>query len=141
MDVPSRPTLSKLREAVQTCTACELHRGATQAVLGEGPAKARAMLVGEQPSDREGQPFVGPAGARGRQAGRARLPRSGRGAGPARQPGPRDQGSRPAIESDLAGFVTVTVHPSSILRAGDEREDAYREFVRDLANVAERIRV
>ena len=51
----------------------------------------------------------------------------------------KDRG-RP-IDSDLAGFVTVTVHPSSILRAGDEREDAYREFVRDLANVAERIRV
>ena len=66
MEVPSRPTLPKLREAVQTCTACELYRGATQAVLGEGPAKARAMLVGEQPGDREdieGQPFVGPAGA------------------------------------------------------------------------------
>ena len=60
-----RPTLPKLREAVQTCTACELYRGATQAVLGEGPAKARAMLVGEQPGDREdreGRPFVGPAG-------------------------------------------------------------------------------
>ena len=66
MDVPSRPTLPKLRTAVQECTACELYRDATQAVLGEGPARARAMLVGEQPGDREdleGHPFVGPAGA------------------------------------------------------------------------------
>ena len=35
----------------------------------------------------------------------------------------------------------MTVHPSSILRAGDEREEAYGEFVRDLASVAERMRV
>src|SRR3954454_14657830 len=65
MDVPLPPTLPKLRAAVQECTACELYRGTTQAVLGEGPAKARAMLVGEQPGDREdieGHPFVGPAG-------------------------------------------------------------------------------
>src|SRR3954452_13698722 len=66
MDVPSPPTLPKLRAAVQECTACELYKGTTQAVLGEGPAKARLMLVGEQPGDREvieGHPFVGPAGA------------------------------------------------------------------------------
>jgi DNA polymerase len=34
-------------------------------VFGEGPGKARVMLVGEQPGDREdreGRPFVGPAG-------------------------------------------------------------------------------
>jgi DNA polymerase len=43
-------------------------------VFGEGPAKARMMLVGEQPGDREdieGHPFVGPAGrelARGLEA-------------------------------------------------------------------------
>ncbi len=36
-----------------------------QTVFGEGPAKARIILVGEQPGDREdkeGRPFVGPAG-------------------------------------------------------------------------------
>jgi uracil-DNA glycosylase len=53
LHVPARPTLPKLREAAQTCTACELYRDATQAVLGEGPAKARAMFIGEQPGDRE----------------------------------------------------------------------------------------
>lgn len=47
------------------CTACGLHRFATQAVPGEGPEGARLMIVGEQPGDAEdiaGRPFVGPAG-------------------------------------------------------------------------------
>src|SRR3954454_15746996 len=63
--VPERPTLPRLRSAAQTCRACELWAGATQAVLGEGTTPADAMLVGEQPGDREdleGSPFVGPAG-------------------------------------------------------------------------------
>ncbi|HSJ50771.1 MAG TPA: UdgX family uracil-DNA binding protein [Actinomycetota bacterium] len=63
--IPHRPTLSKLRNAAAGCTACELHRLGTQTVFGEGPAKARVMMVGEQPGDREdleGHPFVGPAG-------------------------------------------------------------------------------
>jgi uracil-DNA glycosylase len=63
--VPSRPTLPKLQEAVHDCRACGLWRDATQAVFGEGPKKARVMLIGEQPGDQEdraGAPFVGPAG-------------------------------------------------------------------------------
>jgi DNA polymerase len=63
--IPERPTLPRLREAAQGCRGCELYRGATQAVVSEGPAKARIMLVGEMPGDREdreGRPFVGPAG-------------------------------------------------------------------------------
>jgi uracil-DNA glycosylase len=63
--VPARPTLPRLRSAAQTCRACELWAGATQAVFGEGTTPADAMLVGEQPGDREdleGTPFVGPAG-------------------------------------------------------------------------------
>jgi uracil-DNA glycosylase len=39
--------------------------GATRAVLGEGPIGARIAFVGEQPGDqedRQGRPFVGPAG-------------------------------------------------------------------------------
>jgi uracil-DNA glycosylase len=63
--VPDRPTLPRLREAAQGCRGCDLWRGATQAVVSEGPAKARIMLVGEMPGDREdreGRPFVGPAG-------------------------------------------------------------------------------
>lgn len=63
--VPPDPTLPRLREAAQGCRACELWAGATQAVVGEGARSAEAMLVGEQPGDREdleGAPFVGPAG-------------------------------------------------------------------------------
>jgi uracil-DNA glycosylase len=47
------------------CRRCALWEHATQAVGGVGPAKARIMLVGEQPGDQEdlaGLPFVGPAG-------------------------------------------------------------------------------
>jgi uracil-DNA glycosylase len=47
----------------------------------------------------------------------------------------RDRG-RP-IESDLAELVTVTTHPSAILRAEDEdREQAMAQFVDDLKQVA-----
>jgi uracil-DNA glycosylase family protein len=45
--------------------ACPLWKDATQTVFGEGPPHAPAMLVGEQPGDKEdlaGKPFVGPAG-------------------------------------------------------------------------------
>jgi uracil-DNA glycosylase family protein len=52
------------REAA-SCTLCPLYRNATQTVFGEGAARARLMLVGEQPGDQEdlaGHPFVGPAG-------------------------------------------------------------------------------
>lgn len=54
-----------LRASVQDCRGCELHEDATQAVFGSGPADAPLMVVGEQPGDREdreGKPFVGPAG-------------------------------------------------------------------------------
>jgi uracil-DNA glycosylase len=57
--------LDQLREEVHGCTACELYKGATQAVFGEGLVKSEVMFVGEQPGDREdreGHPFVGPAG-------------------------------------------------------------------------------
>jgi len=63
--VPSNADLTELRGAVQSCRGCELWQRATQAVFGEGPARASIMLVGEQPGDREdreGEPFVGPAG-------------------------------------------------------------------------------
>jgi uracil-DNA glycosylase len=63
--VPERPTLPSLREAAAGCTACPLHLTGTQTVFGEGARSAPLMLVGEQPGDvedREGRPFVGPAG-------------------------------------------------------------------------------
>lgn len=58
-------TLEQLRAVAAGCTACDLHRTGTQTVFGDGPADARFVLVGEQPGDREdreGRPFVGPAG-------------------------------------------------------------------------------
>ncbi len=63
--VPSAPSLSALRSAAQECRGCELYADATQAVMGDGPASARLVVVGEQPGDKEdlaGEPFVGPAG-------------------------------------------------------------------------------
>jgi uracil-DNA glycosylase family protein len=63
--VPPNPTIPKLQQAAGRCTACELHLLGSKTVFGEGPEKARVMLVGEQPGDREdieGHPFVGPAG-------------------------------------------------------------------------------
>lgn len=61
-----RPSLRELREAAAGCRGCDLWKVGTQTVFGEGPAKARVMFVGEQPGDqedRQGHPFVGPAGA------------------------------------------------------------------------------
>ena len=63
--IPDRPTLKSLRAAAAGCTACPLHENATQTVFGEGLKRARLMLIGEQPGDREdieAHPFVGPAG-------------------------------------------------------------------------------
>src|SRR5437764_10744012 len=63
--LPSRPSLAALKEAASDCRACDLWRDATQTVFGEGAARAKVMLVGEQPGDKEdlaGKPFVGPAG-------------------------------------------------------------------------------
>jgi DNA polymerase len=193
--LPDRRSLKVLREAVQDCRGCDLYRDATQAVFGEGPAKARLMLVGETPGDREdieGEPFVGPAGGLLRKAlidagitveetyltnavkhfkwrprGKRRLhvtPRVGEvnachpwvaaevtavkpeavvalGATAARSlfgtevKVMRDRGK--PLESDLAPLGLVTVHPSAVLRAGDEREAAYDAFVADLEVVAE----
>jgi uracil-DNA glycosylase len=192
--VPDHPTRANLPEAVQTCRACDLWEGATQAVMGEGAAHASLMLVGEQPGDREdieGHPFVGPAGAvldRGlEQAGIARddvyitnavkhFRYKLRGKRRIHQKPDRWQvtacfpwlgaelavvkpealvclGATAAqallgahirigrdrghpIDSDLAELVTLTTHPSAILRTEDEdREQAMAMFVADLTAV------
>jgi uracil-DNA glycosylase len=57
--------LDNLRREASSCRACPLWENATQTIFGEGPPDAEIMLVGEQPGDREdreGRPFVGPAG-------------------------------------------------------------------------------
>src|SRR5258706_4579433 len=58
-------SLKRLREDAKRCRACPLWENATQTVFGAGDAHAAVMLVGEQPGDeedRQGRPFVGPAG-------------------------------------------------------------------------------
>jgi uracil-DNA glycosylase len=196
--IPERLTFTALRESVQRCHACELWEGATQAVLGEGPAptKARLMLVGEQPGDREdreGHPFVGPAGRildeglehagidrreayvtnvvkhfRYKLRGKRRIHQTPErvhvaacrpwldaeltlvrpqalvclGATAAQallgshvRVG-RDRGR--SLPSELAELVTLTTHPSAILRQrdGGERAAAMDDFVADLRTIA-----
>ena len=193
--LPRGRSLRTLRAAVQDCHGCDLYRDATQAVFGEGPARARLMLVGETPGDREdlaGEPFVGPAGGVLRKAlvaagievddayltnavkhfkwrpqGKRRLhqtPRVGEvnacrpwleaevaavhpeavvalGASATRSlfgtkvKVTKDRGK--LLESDLAPLAAVTIHPSAVLRAGDEREEAFESFVADLKLVAD----
>lgn len=70
--VPDDRTLPVLQEAVQHCRGCDLYQNATQAVFGELDTGAKTrkprvaiMMIGEQPGDqedRQGRPFVGPAG-------------------------------------------------------------------------------
>jgi uracil-DNA glycosylase family protein len=63
--MPPIPTLPLLRKAAADCRGCRLWTIGTQTVFGEGPETARVIVVGEQPGDaedREGRPFVGPAG-------------------------------------------------------------------------------
>jgi uracil-DNA glycosylase family protein len=63
--LPERKSLKTLREAAAGCRGCHLYAGATQTVFGEGLKRARLMMVGEMPGDREdraGHVFVGPAG-------------------------------------------------------------------------------
>ena len=58
-------TIEKVRAQAKRCTRCPLYKTGTQTVFGEGPAKARILMIGEQPGDQEdlaGRPFVGPAG-------------------------------------------------------------------------------
>lgn len=195
--LPERLSLGSLREAASGCTACPLHRNATQTVFGEGPTGADVVAVGEQPGDqedRQGHPFVGPAGrvlAEGMEAA---------GIDPGRvyetnvvkhfkfrTQGKRRLHQKPnrtemaacvpwleaelevvepqavvllgatasqallgtsfkvtherghLLDSDLAPVVMATVHPSSVLRAGDDRRAAMDEFVADLRVLAEAI--
>jgi uracil-DNA glycosylase family protein len=58
-------TLEELAREAAGCTRCDLYQRATATVFGTGRAGAAVALVGEQPGDQEdkqGRPFVGPAG-------------------------------------------------------------------------------
>ncbi len=67
-DAPTLPIAKSIDEArnrAKNCEACDLYKNATQTVFGEGASKPRIVFVGEQPGDqedRQGNPFVGPAG-------------------------------------------------------------------------------
>ena len=55
----------QLIETIKTCTLCNLSQKRTQAVPGPGSLTADIMFIGEGPGfyeDRDGLPFVGPAG-------------------------------------------------------------------------------
>src|SRR5919197_1984018 len=63
--LPREKSQEALVKAAARCQGCDLYRVGTQTVFGEGPTSAQVMMVGEQPGDvedREGHPFVGPAG-------------------------------------------------------------------------------
>ena len=58
-------TLDSIAEEVRACRLCPLAQGRTFAVPGEGPTRARVVLVGEAPGreeDLSGKPFVGRGG-------------------------------------------------------------------------------
>ena len=194
--VPDELTLPRLREAAAGCRACPLWETGTQTVFGEGAAHAAVMLVGEQPGDqedREGRPFVGPAGrlldealaeagidrgaayvtnavkhfkweARGKRRIHAKPTWSEAaacrpwleaelavvqprvlvclGATAAQSLLGKEfrvtKQRREWIDSDLADFVTATIHPSAILRQrdSDARRKELGHFVDDLRRVA-----
>ena len=57
--------LAQLAASVKDCQACRLHEGRRQVVFGAGNPAADLVFVGEAPGheeDRQGEPFVGPAG-------------------------------------------------------------------------------
>ncbi|MCE7010952.1 UdgX family uracil-DNA binding protein [Kibdelosporangium philippinense] len=187
-------SLSKLRSEAGECHNCDLYKDATQTVFGEGPARARVMMIGETPGDQEdkaGKVFVGPAGRLlDRALADAGIDRSAlyltnavkhfkfteRGKRRIHQTPNRTEvvacqpwllGELAAVKPELVvclgsvaaksllgssfkvtqhrgeimdlpdstAKVTATVHPSAVLRA-DNREEAYREFVKDLSTVS-----
>ena len=63
--MPEHADIEALKSAAVNCKGCELWQPATQVVFSAGNPKAPLALVGEQPGDvedRQGIPFVGPAG-------------------------------------------------------------------------------
>lgn len=61
----SEEKLEEIAAEVCTCEKCDLWKGRTKAVPGEGNPRAKVMFIGEGPGyheDKQGRPFVGPAG-------------------------------------------------------------------------------
>lgn len=66
MPVISDMNWQTLQQSVSSCRACELHNTRNNTVFGVGSATADLMVIGEAPGadeDRQGEPFVGRAGA------------------------------------------------------------------------------
>jgi DNA polymerase len=60
-----RTELATIAEQASTCTRCSLAAGRKTVVFGSGDPNAELMFIGEGPGaeeDRQGLPFVGPAG-------------------------------------------------------------------------------
>ena len=58
-------SMKQLEEEVLHCRSCHLCNTRTQSVFGKGSFSPKVLFVGEAPGeqeDREGKPFVGPAG-------------------------------------------------------------------------------
>lgn len=206
--LPPRTGWKALRAAVAGCRGCPLYQDATQAVFGSGDTHARVMLVGEQPGDtedRQGKPFVGPAGrlldraladagidpartyvtnavkhfkfetaahgkrrihkpptlreisacrpwltaelaltepdvviALGASAGKSLLGPSFKVATQRGtvQPLPAPGEETPAGETPGGGLLVATLHPSAVLRAGDDHQARYAGLVADLKTAA-----
>lgn len=69
VSTPSTPSRTETLDVIQTdlgeCTRCVLHEKRTHLVFGVGNPNADLMFIGEGPGfeeDRQGIPFVGPAG-------------------------------------------------------------------------------
>lgn len=61
----ARMDWSELEAAVSVCTRCDLCKSRTRTVFGKGNPQARWLFIGEGPGrqeDRQGIPFIGPAG-------------------------------------------------------------------------------
>ncbi len=57
--------LGLIEDEARVCTRCELHKGRTKSVFARGNPDSPLVFVGEGPGqeeDRQGRPFVGPAG-------------------------------------------------------------------------------
>ena len=65
MSMSPEETLREVAVEVSTCSKCDLCKGRTKAVPGEGNPNAKILFIGEGPGmneDRQGRPFIGPAG-------------------------------------------------------------------------------
>ena len=63
--LPKFRSVGALFKSMSCCTRCDLALARTQVVHGVGNAKARLMLIGEAPGEKEdlaGRPFVGASG-------------------------------------------------------------------------------